>query len=322
MQTKHSTYLGYSLDKSLQYKATSGGVGSSLLRFLFEYNIIQSAISFNYNRQLLKYEPIIIYTYEDYDPQGSIYHEINLIRFIQSNIDKIRGTFACFSIPCQTKAIRRLLDSNNHNSIIIGLACSSQQTIEATQYLLKRLNVDSKEVFKIKYRGEGWPSGIKIKMLDEREFFIENNSSLWTDIFHSRLFVKRKCFFCQDTLNTNSDITLADPWLSYIINTERIGKSLVFINTVLGAEILKKAVKEQYLLLEFISVDEAIKSQIGTIERKKSYFHSRNLTEIMYTIFNNKFYRKLALNKYLFHLHIKFKNRLENFMIRNLKDNE
>lgn len=76
-----NAYVGCAIDSTVRYMATSGGVGSYLLKYLFDKGEIHTAITFDYDNEILKYVPRLIYKYEDYKMTGSIYHEINLIQF-------------------------------------------------------------------------------------------------------------------------------------------------------------------------------------------------------------------------------------------------
>lgn len=184
-------YIGYSCDSNVRYKATSGGIGTSIIKYLFDKGIINTTITFDFDKITLQYTPKLIYKYEDYKTTGSIYHEVKLVNYIRDNIKNIKGGFACFVLPCQAKAIRSILKKNGINSILIGLTCSSQQDIDATYYLLKRLNIKQEYVEYIQYRGNGWPSGIQITLKDNTQKTVPNNNSIWTQIFHSRLFIQK-----------------------------------------------------------------------------------------------------------------------------------
>ena len=224
------TYIGYSTDERLRWHATSGGVGSAMLHYLFATKQVETAVSFYYDAATLQYMPKLIYSFEDYQPVGSIYHEIDLPKFVKSHLNDIKGGFACFCLPCQTKPIRHYVESAGHACFIIGLVCSSQQSFEATEYLLKRLHVQKNEVAHIQYRGKGWPSGVRILLKNGSEKFVPNGNSIWTQIFHSRLFVMPRCLRCKDTLNAHADVSIADPWLREYVDNETIGKTLIFVN--------------------------------------------------------------------------------------------
>lgn len=308
------SYIGYSTDPSIRFRATSGGVGSSYLKWLFDKGYIETSVSFEYNNDKLMYEPKLIYSYDEYVPCGSIYHEIDLYAFVKEHLDAIKGGFACFALPCQTKAIRNLVNKAGHYTQIIGLTCSSQQTLDATKYLLKRSGVSEQDVKHLQYRGNGWPSGIQIEKNDGQKVFIPNNGSLWTQIFHSRLFIKSKCIKCQDTMNRFSDITLADPWLKEYLVSESIGKTLVVENSP-GSGLLQHCHEDGYIRLERIPYTKVEESQIGTIKRKKSYRNHSLLSRRYYNFIHTNIYRKLVLIPFLFSLHCKLRSRVEQYLL-------
>ena len=67
------TYIGYSTDSNVRFNATSGGIGTSFLKWLFDKNIIETSISFVFNSNTLRYETQIIHSFNDYRISGSIY---------------------------------------------------------------------------------------------------------------------------------------------------------------------------------------------------------------------------------------------------------
>lgn len=316
-KTMKETYIGYSTDNTIRYNATSGGVGSSILKYLFDEGIIQTSITFDYNQKQLEYVPRLIHDYKDYKITGSIYHEIKLVQFIKEHIAEIKGGFACFVLPCQARPIRSILKKAGIPCFLLGLTCSSQQSIDATYYLLKRLNIETKDVNYIQYRGNGWPSGIQIQKKDNTTVHVPNNNSIWTQIFHSRLFILKQCFKCQNTLNIYSDITLADPWLKEFQN-EKEGQSLICCNTQRGIEIFNQTVINRNIYAKKISNELLIKSQLSTIRRKESYKKAKKSFSFVAKIFQSDIYKHIVLNnKHLFSTHIKIKNKIEQFIQHN-----
>lgn len=77
------SYIGYSCNPDIRYKATSGGIGTSIIKYLFDKGIINTTITFDYDKSTLQYVPRLIYKYEDYKITGSIYHEVKLINYIR-----------------------------------------------------------------------------------------------------------------------------------------------------------------------------------------------------------------------------------------------
>ena len=146
-----------------------------------------------------------------------------------------------------------------------------------------------------------------------------NNNSIWSEIFHSRLFIQKKCFYCQNTLNIYSDITLADPWLKEYFSTEKEGLSIIICNTPKGTKLIEDAQLNKYINIRPLDNNKATSSQIGTIKRKESYNKNKTLTKFMINIFSSTIYKRAILNStILFQIHNKIKNKIESY-IRNNK---
>ncbi len=297
-----NAFLAYSLDSNVRYKATSGGVGTTLLKYLFERGVIHSAISFDFNREKFEYVPKVIHSFEEYELVGSIYHEINLVSFVREHAAEIKGGFACFCLPCQSKAIRRVVEGLDQRCILLGLTCSSQQRKEATLYLLKRLNIEQKDVRQLQYRGNGWPSGVQIELFSGQTILVRNGDSIWTDIFHSRLFIPYRCFMCENTLNSDSDISIADPWLKSLQDDIGHGKTLILVNTDVGQKLWLAV--QKICVSRKVAEDEAISSQISTIKRKLFYKHHPFKRKCLITLNRSSVYKGIVTRfKSLFRLH-------------------
>ena len=102
------SYIGYSTNSDIRYKATSGGIGTTIIKWLFDNKLIGTSISFEFDPITLRYVPKIIHSFDEYQICGSIYQEIDLIGFVKSHQNEIKGTLACFALPCQTKAIKSI----------------------------------------------------------------------------------------------------------------------------------------------------------------------------------------------------------------------
>mgnify|MGYP003583364411 FL=1 len=305
------TFLAYAADAELRRRGTSGGVGSALLKLLFDQGRIQTAVSFEYDAAALQYVPKLIHSYAEYRPVGSVYHEISLIDFIRRNAGAIRGGFACFCLPCQARAIRHAVESGGHACFLLGLACSSQQSVDATRYLLERLGLRADDVRRIQYRGNGWPSGIQIELADGRTQTVPNLGSVWSRIFHSRLFIQPRCFRCDDTLNALADVALADPWLASLRTDVGEGKTLVMVNTPAG-EALWAAAQNQTCVAEAVPEEVAAASQAGTIRRKQNYARHPWKRAWLLRLNASPGYRRLAtLHPVLFALHDRLRILLE-----------
>lgn len=323
------TYVGYSTDEAIRHKATSGGVGSALIKYLIDNKIVEYALSFKYDSDHVGYVPTLVSSFSEYNISGSIYQEMDLItslkeRLIKANFDaaskggngQISGKgIVLFSLPCQTKALRAICKKAGLDPIIIGLTCSSQQSHEATSYLLSRIGVDEKDVSFLQYRGNGWPSGIQIKTKDGKDYFVNNNGSIWTDIFHSRLFIQPRCFGCKNTLNDYADIVLADPWLKEYTTTESEGQTLFATYTDVGENLVKNALCSKYIIAKEVSSELLYRSQRSTIKRKEAYNAHPTIRKWVRKVFLSSLYRKLVKNSFLFRLHCRLKSKIESLIL-------
>ena len=288
--------LAYSNASVVRKMATSGGIGSHVLQYLFATGAVRSAVSYEFDVCSLKYQPCVITSAEDYQIVGSIYHEINLYKFIKENLHLIKSPFLCFALPCQVNPIKTLLDKQGIESYIIELTCSSQQTFEATEYLLQRVGVDKEQVLSIRYRGDGWPSGVCVTLKDGGEVKIPNSYSVWMRIFHSHLFIMPRCFFCRTDRDTVSDIKLADPWTIDSPALEKLGRTFCQVKSDRMASILNDMADGGFISYECRSKKEFLQSQYGIIVRKNYNIKHPRLTKKIKSLLNNKAYRKTVLS--------------------------
>ena len=314
-------YIGFSTDANIRHKATSGGVGSSLVKYLLDNRLADFAMSFDYDSEHICYVPTLVSKFDDYKITGSIYQEMNLMSAVKDLLNRRvnntlskpvgGGKIVLFALPCQAKALRVICKNAGFEAIIIGLTCSSQQSHEATSYLLTRVGVDERNVSFLQYRGNGWPSGIQIKTKDGKEYFVNNNNSIWTQIFHSRLFIQSRCFGCKNTLNDHADIVLADPWLKEYITTEIEGQTLFASYTSIGNELIQNSIRSHYIEAKEVENALLYKSQQITIKRKEAYNSHPSIRKWIRRIFLSGIYKRFVKNRYLFILHCKLKSRIE-----------
>lgn len=301
-------YVAYSNNEKIRYASTSGGIGSQIVEYLFDNRLIKSSITFRFSSETLQYNPQIITQKGEYVSSGSIYHEINLVSFIKNNIDNIKSPFCCFCLPCQTRALRAILSRSGIDSLLIELTCSSQQSFEATEYLLKRIHLDKNNVKYFQYRGNGWPSGIQIWTVDNQFIFVPNNNSIWTKIFHSQLFYMKRCFLCNPDISSAADMTIADPWRICNTNNEKKGKTLCFLHTERMMLLFEELKRKNIISCEEELVSKYEYSQYGTFQRKRKALINKKVSKFKMKLFTNQLYRKIVLSSSImfdFHLLVK-----------------
>lgn len=284
---------------NIRYKGSSGGIITHLIKYLFETNKIKSAISFKFTGIEL-FKPYLISSFDEYKQTGSIYHEVNIYKFLKENIKEVKSPIMITCLPCQIIPIKRLMNNHAIETVIISLVCSAQLEKEATYYFLEKNNIVISEVKEFRYRGNGWPSGIQIKT-DEKEYFFHNNNSKWIDIFHSQIFTLNRCLSCKDTFGLEADISIADPWLKRYVKKETIGSSIVIPHTVKGEDIIISMIDNTDLeVIEILSQEDAILSQKGTLIKKFILKKYKNKFLKLIKIFKSEIYKKyfFSFSKY------------------------
>lgn len=300
---KYTPRILASSDENIRYQGSSGGVVAQVTKYLFETKKINSAISFKFSGQFL-FEPMLVYNYENYEHTGSIYHEINLYKFLKENIEKIKSPILITCLPCQVAATRKMLKEKGCEAYIISLFCSNQLEKDATYYFLEKNNININDIREFRYRGNGWPSGIQIKT-EDKEYFFHNNKSEWLYVFHSLIFSPDRCLACKDTFGVNSDVSVGDPWLKKYIENDNVGSSIVIANTEKGEKLIQEMLLDKALIsIEVITGDEVVLSQKNTLYKKHVFDKHRKKFRLLRKIIRSDFYKKhfFKINKYHFWL--------------------
>jgi coenzyme F420 hydrogenase subunit beta len=285
-------FTGYSVDKTIRFDSSSGGIVTQLLVYALEHKIIDGAIvtSMSENNPL---EPkvIVARTKEAIiHSSRSKYCPVTINEGI-SEILKKDGKYAVVGLPCHIQGIRK---AQMHNQILanrivftIGLVCAKSSNFEATRFFLKTIHVSEKNIRQIDYRGSGWPGGMTITFSDYSKKFIP--FSAYRATVGSMLFVPQRCLLCSDALSELADITVGDAWLkTYTDDTS--GRSIVFIRSKRG-EIFVDACRAQ----EIVASETNFLAAVGC-ERKLLQFKKRDLITRMRVW---KFFER-PLPKYVF----------------------
>ena len=79
-----------SADQPERYNGSSGGVVTTIAKYLFREGKIKSAVCYEFSGKSL-FEPRIAHSEGDYHQTGSIYHHVPLIQFLRSNLESIQS---------------------------------------------------------------------------------------------------------------------------------------------------------------------------------------------------------------------------------------
>jgi coenzyme F420-reducing hydrogenase beta subunit len=273
-------------------------------RHLFRKNKIGGALCFDYDGRQL-FTPRIAFSAEEYVQSGSIYHAIPLLRFLRESLSQIRSPLLVTCLPCQCRPVRRLLQKHKISSIVISLVCSGQLTKQATYDFLTKHKIDIDEVASFRYRGGGWPAGIRVDMIDGMRHFFHNLDSDWKCFFHSGIYNLNRCLGCGDTYGMYADLSVGDPWFKEYKSKETVGCSAVCAPDGPFASAIEDMVSDGYLNLHAKRpMAEFVACQYWTVAKKMSYRRYKVLRRVV-RLFRSPLYRRIFLIGRYRHRHYK-----------------
>jgi len=237
----NGSWLGYSTNKLIRWKAASGGVITSLLIMALKEKVIDGAVVVKMKTGVNPVPKAVIAT-------------------TPSEIIEASTSKYCIV----------LLSANVQRSICLhlGLFCGGLPTYNGTLYLLTRLGVYGKAITDLTYRGGGWPGRLLIKTSDG-VVIKSRYPQYWDNSF--LYFVPKCCLTCMDVFNRDADVAVGDAWLPRIIETDSLGTSLIIARTERGKELVELARDKGYIHVEPISISEVMLSQLHKVLIAKEF---------------------------------------------------
>lgn len=275
-----ATYIGYSIDKEIRFKAASGGITTTVLLYLLENQWIDGAIVTKQDpKNPLKNLSFVARTKEDIlESVGSKYSPTHTVSAIKEIKDK-PGQYAFVGLPCQIRAIRKLQEKYSWVKekivLTIGLFCSRGVTYKGTEFVVDKFARGTRKIKSIKYRGDGWPGGYRISYANKK--YTIAHKDYWDPYFANYFFTPYRCLVCGDLFSEGADISLGDAWLPEIKKKDSIGTSIIISRSKIAEEILLKLKEENILHLNICPKKAVIISQKGIIKRKINALYARRI---------------------------------------------
>lgn len=270
-------YKGFSRNSEIRYRATSGGIVTTLLHAMVEDCSIDAALLIRKSKEdnFISYEPYWATSPgQVLSSSGSAYQPVPM-NILLNQLRNYRRV-AVVGLPCHIQGLRSYLrlypEINSKVIVTIGLTCSHNISKIATGELMREVSVNSLD--DLSYRGDGWPSGVKI-VKGEDTFFFDNLDSTWHDMFSSFFFCPPYCLTCNDHLAEQADINVSDAWLKEELDVpDNPGMSLIVAWTSSGEKVL--TTYAELLELRTIGFDKLLDSQFYPIFFKKHIFSNRS----------------------------------------------
>ncbi|SHL93537.1 Coenzyme F420 hydrogenase/dehydrogenase, beta subunit C-terminal domain [Fibrobacter sp. UWB7] len=302
-------YIGFSKDADDRFKASSGGIGTTIMRYLLSQSEYGTGITFVFNANLCMYVPKMIYSEKEINVCGSVYQDIDLVRFVKDNLENIKDGIVLSCGPCQVNSIRAMLNRKGIKNFIISYCCSGQTTVQGTLCYYKFLGINKDDVVNMQYRGNGWPSGIQIWLKDGSVIKKDNWTEPWSTIHQSNIFKPKRCLFCKLDLGKQADINLADPWLEKYKQNEKIGATLCVLSSEHGKKVFNEMLAEKLIEAIPSNYDEYAIAEKPNVHKEIRIKSERLFKKRLAKLLEFKIYKKMAsLCLFNMRLHIKLQN--------------
>jgi coenzyme F420 hydrogenase subunit beta len=305
-------YIGHTTDYDIRYNSASGGLVTALLIFALEEGIIDGALVTRMKKDKpLEPEPFIARTKEEIiEASKSKYCPVPANIALKEILNSKEGQkFAVVGLPCHIHGIRKAEQINKKlkEKIVlhIGIFCGGMPNFMGTEFLLRRLKLQSKDIVLLNYRGEGWAGKMSLKLRNNETKIIPY--PIYWDGFGS-FFYPFRCTLCSDWTSELADISFGDAWLPEIVERDKIGTSLIITRNEESNSVLQQMISQSKIELNEITHNKVATSQGGILWKKRDLKARRTLSKLLgknVPIYNQELLEpefKTYLSAILFHI--------------------
>ena len=255
------TMVSFSTNDQIRQQGSSGGLVTQLLIFMLDQKIIDGALVMTResNEQGFHYVPKIARTAEELiHSQRSKYVLVPHLKELKE-IEEVDGKYAIVALPCHIHSLKKYLKVSKklreRVKFIIGLFCNVAYEPYLLDDVIEFSGYKKDEIANIEFRAGEWPGAVELTLKDGRvirPFPFEENKDAINSL--KLFYTARRCNLCIDFSAEHADISVGDPWLrgpdgNYLFEDSR---TTVLTRTVLGDEIIDKAVEHGYIKIQRI----------------------------------------------------------------------
>lgn len=258
------TYVGYSMDRELLQKSTSGGIIGELYQKILEQGGYVAGVKWDNAKSCSFLLTNLREEMQEF--HGSKYIGVKLKNIYNQVKEKLDlGFYVMFvGTPCQCAALKKYLRKNYEKLLLVDFICHGVSSnlvlekyidfLESGGYRVKQYTMRSKK--------NGYSAKLSQITYQEKESLIESfYKSTFGYPFASNLSVREGCLQCRyASTNRISDITVADWMVDLSEEEQKSGASLIVVNTDKGINIIRRLCEEKKIILKDISLEKAIQN--------------------------------------------------------------
>lgn len=267
-----SLYAGYVAEGDYRAQASSGGMGTWILKELFEKDLVDSIIHVKKSEdseRLFQYD-ISSSLKEIQAGAKTRYYPVELSEVIKRVKDN-PGRYAVIGIPSFIYAIRLLAKQdeviNQRLKFTVGLICGHQKSSKFAESMAWQVGIEPGNLVDIDFRHKllDRPAnhyGVKMTGLIDNELktIIKPKDELFGQDWGWGLFKPTTSNFTDDVFNETADVVLGDAWLPEY-ETDSLGTNIIIVRNPEINSLIKEAIKEKRLELVDIDKEKVFKSQ-------------------------------------------------------------
>jgi len=248
---KHA-YAGYAVDQEHRFKGSSGGLVTALSAYLLDSKSVDAVLVTTSDRT----NPLLFKGYWATTPEnvwqsrGSKYTPIPLNQALKA-MPAGTQNICIVGLPCHLWGVQLYAKAGFLKNIKIkyrfSLFCGKTPNAHATDFIVEKSDIKPDSIEKLQYRGDGWPSGLKITSGTQKWFVPQGK--IWPQILNTPFFLPVHCYRCPDFFGYLSDISFGDGWLPDLAGDPN-GWSVCLARTDNGMKLLKNATDRGVITLE------------------------------------------------------------------------
>lgn len=278
-------YIGHVTDYNIRYNSASGGLVTALLIFALEKGVIDGALVTRMKKDKpLEPEPFIARTREEIiEASKSKYCPVPANVALKEILESEEGEkFAVVGLPCHIHGIRKAEQINKKlkEKIVlhVGIFCGSMPNFMGTEFLLRKLKLQSKDIAMLNYRGEGWAGKMSLRLRNNETKTIPY-PAYWGGF--GSFFYPFRCTLCSDWTSEVADISFGDAWLPEIVERDKIGTSLIITRNEESNSILQQMISQNKIELNEITHNKVATSQGGILWKKRDLKARLTLSKLL-----------------------------------------
>lgn len=269
-------YAGYVKEGNYRAQASSGGIGTWILKELFDKDLIDGVIHVKENTD--SDDPALFH----YDISRSIeeigqgaktkYYPVELSKVLQK-VKEIPGRYALIGLPAYIFSARLLARQdaiiNERIKYFIGLICGHLKSARFADSLGWQLGIKPGDIDKIDFRKKlenrvAYSYGVEItgKVRGKTQTIVKPMKDLVGDDWGHGFFKVKASDYTDDVMNETADMTIGDAWLPEYIEDSK-GTNVVLVRHPEIAQIIKQGIDEEKLVLDEIDSNKMFESQVS-----------------------------------------------------------